>query len=205
MKYPKKYLGIYLEKYLRRRCEDLTGWSFIQVGACDGIRGDPIHDMIIKYNWHGILIEPQPIIFKQLQDNYRSQENLKFENIAIHPNASSMDLYYCDKDCSLTSYNRNVRMLKTQIVHKISVPCMSLSDIVIKYKITNIDFLNIDTEGFDFQVITSLDFSLVRPRFIQFEFHLLPKKTRKKCINYLSSLGYVLKQMSRHDILGEMM
>lgn len=205
MKYPKKKFGAYLEKHLKQRCRDLTGWSFIQVGACDGIRGDPLHNMIVKYSWTGVLIEPQTKVFEQLRNNYRYQKNLEFENIAIHPNLTFMDLYCCNKDCSLTSYNRSIRMLKNQVVEKFSVPCMSLSDIINKYKITHLDFLNIDTEGFDFQVIMSLNFDLVSPRFIQFEFHLLSKKTRKKCIKYLSSLGYVLKQTSRHDILGELM
>jgi hypothetical protein len=33
---------------------------FIQIGANDGIKNDPVHAFIKKYYWTGILVEPIP-------------------------------------------------------------------------------------------------------------------------------------------------
>jgi hypothetical protein len=36
------------------------GVSFIQVGAGDGLRRDPIREFIVRDNWTGVMIEPLP-------------------------------------------------------------------------------------------------------------------------------------------------
>jgi hypothetical protein len=43
---------------------------FIQVGANDGIFGDPLREHILAHKWRGVLVEPQPEIFEQLKANY---------------------------------------------------------------------------------------------------------------------------------------
>ena len=195
-----KSLKIQLESFY----EDLNQWSFIQVGACDGIRGDPIHDMILQYNWNGILIEPITEVFEKLCENYSKFDNLIFENVAIHPSKKNMDLFYYPKDNSLTSFNRKVRKLKKiakSKIQKIKVDCMSLNNIIKKYDIDHIDLLQIDTEGFDYSVIRSLDFNLIKPSNIHFEFHLLRKEELKECKKYLSSMGYIRSKTSKKDML----
>jgi hypothetical protein len=45
-------------------CRRMLGYghefTFIQVGAFDGITTDPLHKYITRYGWRGILMEPQP-------------------------------------------------------------------------------------------------------------------------------------------------
>jgi len=68
--------------------------NFIQVGANDGEYGDPLHSFIVKYPWHGILVEPQPDIFAKLRENYAAIQNrLIFENIAIAKDLSTIAMY----------------------------------------------------------------------------------------------------------------
>ena len=44
---------------------------FVQVGSNDGIRGDPIHELIIaNKKWRGIFIEPVRFFFDRLKHNY---------------------------------------------------------------------------------------------------------------------------------------
>jgi len=59
------------------------GFFFVEIGAHDGISGDPIHRHIIKYKWKGILIEPVKYLFDKLVAYYKRQNNLIFENVAI--------------------------------------------------------------------------------------------------------------------------
>ena len=40
---------------------------FVQVGANDGVQSDPINHFVSEYGWRGILVEPQPAIFKKLK------------------------------------------------------------------------------------------------------------------------------------------
>ena len=50
---------------------------FIQVGANDGITGDDLRKYILKYQWHGILVEPVPYVFDRLIKNYKEVEHLE--------------------------------------------------------------------------------------------------------------------------------
>jgi hypothetical protein len=67
---------------------------FVQVGANDGVYGDPLRAYIERHHWRGILVEPQPDVFARLVENYRgSCDNLIFENVAISPDEHILRLY----------------------------------------------------------------------------------------------------------------
>ena len=38
--------------------------SFVQIGANDGVTGDPIRRFILEFGWSGVLVEPQLEIFE---------------------------------------------------------------------------------------------------------------------------------------------
>ncbi len=69
---------------------------FIQIGANDGMTMDPIRSYILKYKWRGILIEPQPNIFRALMANYDGEQQLIFENVAISPEDGVVSLFAVD-------------------------------------------------------------------------------------------------------------
>src|ERR1700681_618887 len=53
---------------------------FVQIGANDGIKNDPIHVYVRKYHWNGLLVEPMPDFFNTLRINYMGEDQLWFEN-----------------------------------------------------------------------------------------------------------------------------
>src|SRR5687767_667926 len=46
---------------------------FVQIGANDGRRGDPVFQFIRQYRWRGLLLEPQPDVFRVLVRNYEDE------------------------------------------------------------------------------------------------------------------------------------
>src|SRR3990167_4328182 len=160
--------------------------SFIQVGANDVKScGDPLRKHILKYRWTGVLIEPQPEIFEILKSNYAGLEDiLFFENVAITNTSRMIPLYRAknqNKDISsiniansaVTSTNKKITALQlgctTAKLEEILVQTTRLDDIVEKYKLTNIDILQIDTEGHEKHVLLTLDLTKTTPLLIQFE------------------------------------
>ncbi len=71
-------------------------FTFIQIGACDGKSFDPIFKLIQKYHWTGVLVEPIPFYFKQLQENYKGIQNLTFVNKAISDKNGISNMYTID-------------------------------------------------------------------------------------------------------------
>jgi hypothetical protein len=61
----------------------MQNFFFIQIGAYDGRKGDPIYELVRVNRCSGILVEPQPDIFERLKQNYAGFSGLAFEQAAI--------------------------------------------------------------------------------------------------------------------------
>ena len=63
----------------------------MQVGANDGVYGEPLRSCVRRFGWKGILVESRPDVYARIVENYRdSAEHLIFENIAISPDAAQV-------------------------------------------------------------------------------------------------------------------
>ena len=167
--------------------------NFFQVGANDGLSGDPLNPYIMQYPWHGMLIEPQPDMFAQLRENYASVcERLIFENVAIANGLSSITMYRGQsKDYPITSVHRRVvAQLAPHDVESLTVPCTTLDTLIKKHDMSHVDILLIDTEGHDYDVLKSLDLAATSPLIIQFEHGLITSQEMDGAVRYLSSHGY---------------
>jgi hypothetical protein len=68
---------------------------FVQVGAHNGVSNvnDFLREFVIRLNLRGLLIEPQTRVFAELQENYKRQSSLEFENAAIGHTNGQQKLY----------------------------------------------------------------------------------------------------------------
>ncbi|MGI9603271.1 MAG: FkbM family methyltransferase [Acidimicrobiales bacterium] len=56
---------------------------FLNIGACDGVMGDPVYPLVRRHHWRGIAVEPVPYNFERLQRNYADEPQVILENAAI--------------------------------------------------------------------------------------------------------------------------
>lgn len=172
------------------------GFFFIQIGANDGVAGDPLRRMILKYHLRGVLVEPNPTAFARLVANYRGETQLRFENVAIAPSQGTRALYFpaakVDDDV-LASFDRNVltrRLKRNAEIREIQVPTLPLGLIIERSGEQEVDLLQIDTEGYDFEVLKMIDFNRWLPTIINFEHIHLTKDAYAQSIELLVSHGY---------------
>ena len=92
-------------------------------------------------------------------------------------------------DTNKKNQNENIKELNT----------ISLNDLFSKNNIKEIDYLSIDTEGTEFEILKSLNFEIYRPKVITIEHNY--KDYRKKIFNFLQEKKYkrVFKNVSRFD------
>ncbi len=178
----------------------LTGTSpddffFVQIGAFDGREGDHLNSLIRRHHWQGILVEPQPRAFQALKETYREEQHLRFFNVAIGPEDGHITLY-TRKDASvpIASVSRHLLVKpghgRSEVIG-IDVPCWTVDRLLQEAKAPEkIDLLQIDTEGFDFQIIRSIRFDRVRPTIIRYEHALLSDRDQNACIELLCGHGY---------------
>lgn len=191
---------------------------FVQVGSNDGVQGDPIHDLIVnRQGWRGIFIEPIDFLFQRLRSNYGDAERFVFENVAIGTEKGSKKFYYVSEKArieldlpywhdQLGSFDRGhiTRALGEQMSPYIveeDVECLPLQDVLDRNGVEAIDLIHIDTEGFDYKVLSQLDLKRYKPSVILFEHHLLPDEEFASARKLLRSTGYRLLQYG-NDILA---
>ena len=80
------------------------------------------------------------------------------------------------------------------------VYCTTIEDLLIKHNFKSIDLLQIDTEGFDFEIIKTINFSVLKPTMISFENMHLSKSDIIKCEKLLKTNGYLIYNKGRDSI-----
>jgi FkbM family methyltransferase len=175
--------------------------QFVQIGANDGVFGDPLREYVIKFPWRGILVEPQPAVFERLCANYESQkERLIFENVAISDHSGRITMYG-PKNANPGSYETTVASVDPRVTGKqlrkskgqfdaYAVPCLSLNDLLGKHQMSCLDILQIDVEGHEFKILSTLDLSRFTPLLIQFECGHLSPADVDQIVRYLTKANY---------------
>lgn len=180
--------------------------KFIQVGANDGVSFDDLFQYVTGYHWSGVAIEPLNHVYNRLVINYEDYKEVIPLRVAVHPTEKEIVIYrvsrkfisqYPDWVSGIASVNRSHLInngVDDYAITAEKVPCMHLRDIVINYKQQDADILQIDTEGFDAEVIRMIDFDIFSPTLIKYESGNLSPRDNSEIQNLLKSHGYKLYQ-----------
>ena len=82
-----------LSKYLIENRKPDDKFYFIQIGAFDGLECDPLVTYLERFDWNGILLEPQPEPFRKLSERYRNRSRITIRNAAIDQKNGKTVLY----------------------------------------------------------------------------------------------------------------
>lgn len=143
--------------------------TIVQIGAHDGIIGEEygLQELLETKNCNVILVEPVPEFFNNLKQAYGKYTNCNFiyENSAITPNTGVTKI----KKQGCCSYISNDG--------DIEVNSLSWNDFMNKHKITKIDCLLIDCEGYEQTILTeSINFNIMDIPLIRYEYMHIPNK-----------------------------
>ena len=168
------------------------GGTFIEFGAYDGVIFSNTHLLEKKYSWNGILIDPIPNHYVKMKINRKC----KVINAAVVPKSEHEVIIEATPASDLSKLVTKRNYLRK--VHK--VKAFTLSEIFEKHLTTNVlDFLSIDIEGKDFEVLKSIDFSKFQINAICIEHN--NRKDSDQIIKYMNDKGYlnVYREYSKHD------
>lgn len=171
--------------------------SFIQIGANDGVRNDPIRQHVFNLGWRGVFVEPIPEVFKLLVANYSAGIGLSFENAAICRADGPTPFYLHPRHSDCSGLSIKTRIQRKARMQRIEVNGMTFSTLLRKHKVQKLDVLQIDTEGYDFDIIQMLDFTNIIPAIIRYEHTHID---RLACREYLAARGYQCFEEGRDTI-----
>jgi FkbM family methyltransferase len=182
---------------------------FIEVGSNDGDQHDHLRPLIMSHGWTGVMVEPVPYVFERLRRNYGDVEGVALENAAIAERDGMMPFYHLaqvaeDERAQLPpwydaigSFSREALLGHADKIPDIErrvvtteVPALTFESLCRKHGVEGLDLLLIDTEGYDWEIIKTIDFSVRQPRLLIYEHYHLPKEVRAQCRELLHGHGF---------------
>ena len=122
--------------------------------------------------WRGLVVEPVPEYFNKIQ----KIEGIYYENVAVGNEVKMISFYYIPEEIieknalpawarGLGSINKNHPIIMANgwqnLVKEIPIQMLTVKDLLNKYDIKKIDYLKIDTEGMDCEILNQFDISKI--------------------------------------------
>ena len=203
---PFDVLPLLVEERIRTR----GSFNFLQVGANDGMLDDPIRELVLRHDLTGVMVEPLPDMFERLQRNFSSQTRLKFENVAITDRPGTVRIYRIDAGANAPEHLHGVASLSRAHLLKEGVPeaaireceveAVTMQSLLAKHDIRQLDLLQVDTEGYDHEILKFALACGLRPAIINYEHcHLMPK-VRHAAQRQLVDLGYRFLEVGKDTL-----
>ena len=176
-----------------------TAGFFVEFGAANGVDLSNTYLLEKNFGWSGILAEPSKSFHQNIFDN----RNCHIEKKCVWKNSEdSLTFRECEigelstlSQFTKDDFHENLRTNSTEY----TVETISLNDLLVKYDAPKIiDYLSIDTEGSEYEILNAFNFEKFRFRLITCEHNYV---NREKIYNLLSSKGYkrVFENLSKCD------
>ena len=195
---PFALLPLIIPEIIRQRGECFV----VQIGANDGISNDPVRKLILDHRLPGLLVEPVPYLFERLKENYKDQRQLEYRRCAIGRHDGTITMFAFARDNPFPSWAQGLAGVSRRhmesfglanadkFIEKLKVPAVTLDSLLASYRNQEIGLLQIDTEGFDAEIVRQVVKSAYRPIVINYEHKHLSKTDRVDCKQRLREAGY---------------
>ena len=175
---------------------------FVEFGATDGISHSNTYRLEKAFDWKGILAEPSSVWHERLRGNRnchidtrcvysKSNEKVSFRNTYEYPDLSGIE-----KNLQ-SDHNKELR----QKFSTDEVSTVSLIDLLKNYDAPDsIDYLSIDTEGSELEILSAFDFSAYKIALLTVEHNFInDQRNELKALLERNGFIRVFENISRWD------
>lgn len=181
--YSQVYQDYYLDRYIFHGKEN---GIFLDIGGNDPIKINNTYFFEINRNWTGLAFEPMP----KMNQRWKEFRKVKCMQVALGRQSGRAE--FCEyEDDYMSGIVSNVDY-NGKVTNRYKVKVATLESILRHYKITHVDFMSIDVEGVELDVLNGINFGEVAIDYIVIENNKGDKKERP-IREFLIRHGYRLK------------
>jgi FkbM family methyltransferase len=178
---------------ITQSCHKVGGF-FVEFGACDGVIGSNTHLLEKKYGWHGILAEPSKVWWEDLKKNRSVSIDFRCvfneSNLTLDFSETSDAMLSTLSSLTNSDFHEGNRM--NGVTKTYPVTTVSLNDLLSHYQAPDeIDYMSIDTEGSEYEILSAFDFKKYKTKIITVE-HNYNENVRAKINKLLIANNYDL-------------
>ena len=155
-----EHLGEFGEDiFIRRFFKNQKKGFYVDIGCYHPVKGSLTY-YLFKKGWKGLNADLSKVSIDLFKVSRPSDYNI---NAAV-TDYNGETVYYENG-----IINQQNSLTQDESKKKIKILAYKLNDLLEKFKVDKIDFLNIDVEGNDFKVISNLNFKKYKPKLISIE------------------------------------
>jgi FkbM family methyltransferase len=157
--------------------------TFVEAGAHDGLTQSNTALLEFAFGWSGLLVEPIPALADLCR---RNRPGSRVEQAALVPPEyaeGTIAMTYCnrssivacgrgspDADAAWLDACRRIPDQREVEPYAVTVPVATLSALLDRHGLAEVDFLSLDLEGYEGPALRGLDFTRHRPTLLLVEF-----------------------------------
>ena len=162
--------------------ETVTSDDFFK-GAYDGIMGSNTLRLELSEQWSGLLVEPNPKLYKTVQSRSRNAWTLgNCFSMKTHPQLVTFDaadqIGGIVNEATGAKPGEGLSRDTVNVREEIQLQCVPIFSVLQALDNPQVDFFSLDIEGADLQVLKTIPFDKVRILVIMIEVAHLGKKNR---------------------------
>ncbi|MEK7075427.1 MAG: FkbM family methyltransferase [Patescibacteria group bacterium] len=196
-----------LDLKLRPYLSKIQQGFFVEAGANDGISQNNTLYYEKNFGWRGILIESIPDLANKCRANRPKAIVENYALVSDNFKESTVTMRYCNllsvvKGGMKTKAEEDEHIaagskLKNISSYELDVPVSTLSNILEKNMIKKVNFISLDVEGYELEVLKGFNFKKWRPSYI-----LIEAKYEDDINSFMNDVGYEkIDKLSFHDFL----
>lgn len=169
------------------RCQEKRGGYFVEFGAANGKSLSNTYLLEKDYQWNGILAEPNPSFHASI----RANRNCHVTDQCVFSKSGEKIKFHCDEygELSTLSHLSTSDSHKRNLRQEIEVETISLNDLLLKFEApSDIDYISIDTEGSEYDIVSNFDFRKYRVHSFTIEHN--GTAAREKIHSVMTANGY---------------
>jgi FkbM family methyltransferase len=183
--------------------------TLVQIGAYDGSTDDPVLEALMLHGWRAVLVEPQRLPFAKLQELHGRNPKIQLFNVAIADRDGPRTLFRIEPAPFLPDWTQRIasfdrdHVLKSQryvprsiniepLIIEDTVECWTFKTLLERAGVQHVDVLQLDTEGYDLELMRLFDIPRRLPAIVNYEHVHLSRAERNDAAELLISNGYRL-------------
>lgn len=214
----------WVQTVLHALARDERDLFFLEAGAMDGKRYDPIYMFVRHYRWRGIVLEPLRDLFDELTANYAGLPQVTLVNAALTDTDGERSMLRIPRQAvqegavplwaeglGTLHPERNAlggvgldaeqqAAFRAQMRSE-KVEGVTLRSLAERYGIPHISLLQVDAEGCELDILRQVDRAGYKPRVIHLEYWALPPHERREIFGMLGERGYRMR-MGESDVMA---
>ena len=187
-----------LDFYHKQNNAPLKIGYFVDIGAHDGLEFSN-SKLLEERGWVGICAEPNPRSFAALCENRKG--GFLVNKAVWHTTGTKMEFAVCNEPMlsGLTGFADKEYKKEQDAAEKIKVTTISFNDLLKQAAAPRfMEYLSVDTEGSEYEILASLDFEKYVFGLIDVE-HNYHEEKRRSIRDLLEGKGYALLRENKWD------